>query len=450
MQDFDGYIEEFEAVWAKAYENALNSPSTREQYLTESSLSALNESVSVAVNWLKRIRAPAGFSPGFHVAKSVCEIYLPQIISSAKNIVAGQFNHFGNFSAHLTNVLNAIHTMGVFQAKDGDSTVADLSAELIQSIELINTAQKELSEKISLLNQASDKFNEIESYRLDIEDKKDITTNLLTEINNDLESLGEKTSTLEQLTKEVTANKLNFEQNIKNYEQQLSQDNAAREKKHNEIIQELYEEGERLKTENLELHQKLIEKTERLEVLIQEAEKQSQVIDSILPKAASAGLAAAFSKRVEQLNITKWLWLAIFTGSLIGLFFFAKSISLDQIENMDQFVSRILYKLPLSAPIIWLAWFSAIQYGNNIRIQEDYAFKEATSKAFQGYKDHMEHLGNIDINEAETAMTLLSASTIRILGNEPTRIYGKSQSDASPAHNLADLLKSIGANRKSD
>jgi hypothetical protein len=77
---------------------------------------------------------------------------------------------------------------------------------------------------------------------------------------------------------------------------------------------------------------------------------------------------------------------------------------------------------------------------NTIRIQEDYAFKEATSKAFQGYRDHMEHLANIEVEGANTALNLLSERTVEILAHEPLRIFSKTEGDASPSGELASLL----------
>src|SRR5258705_2208482 len=108
--------------------------------------------------------------------------------------------------------------------------------------------------------------------------------------------------------------------------------------------------------------------------------------------------------------------------------------------------SPLLRRLPCAAPLIWLGWFSAIQYGNTIRVQEDYAFKAATSKAFAGYKDHMEYMANVQLDEANSAMKLLAARTIEILAHEPLRIYQKPHKDVSPAN----FLLSIFGGKKSD
>lgn len=180
---------------------------------------------------------------------------------------------------------------------------------------------------------------------------------------------------------------------------------------------------------------------QELERLQGQSIKQEKIIDSILPRGASAGLASAFSSRGKQLNSTKWVWLILFVFSLAALSVFAWNLAKIELTDTMTFWDQLLSRLPLAAPLVWLGWFSAIQYGNIIRVQEDYAFKEATSKAYQGYKDHMEHLGNVDLDEAQTALTLLSETTIQVLGKEPLRIYGKTSQDASPALGLTQMLR---------
>ena len=131
---------------------------------------------------------------------------------------------------------------------------------------------------------------------------------------------------------------------------------------------------------------------------------------------------------------------ANFFASIVGLAAFAWQIVHIPQANTEQIWTHVLHRLPLASPLIWLGWFSAIQYGNTLRVQEDYAFKEATSKAFEGYRSHMDHLASVDLKEGNTAMTMLAAKTIEILAREPLRIYAKSERDVSPTHALAELM----------
>jgi hypothetical protein len=132
-----------------------------------------------------------------------------------------------------------------------------------------------------------------------------------------------------------------------------------------------------------------------------------------------------------MLRLSKLLWGSLFLVSIIALIGVGFMIFKGGPSTTNELWDKVADKLPLTAPLIWLGWFSAVQYGNTIRIQEDYAFKEATSKAFAGFRDHMEHLSSVSDESSKTALDLLSKRTIEILALSPLRIYRKSADDVS-------------------
>ena len=141
--------------------------------------------------------------------------------------------------------------------------------------------------------------------------------------------------------------------------------------------------------------------------------------------------------------------MAVFVGAMAGLFSLAVRIIGLQAGTSQALWQLILQRLPLAAPMIWLGWFSAVQYGNTLRVQEDYAFKEATSKAFAGYRDHMEHLASVSLAEGNTAMTLMAQKTIEILAQEPLRIFQDIGKDSAPTHGLVDAFRGAGQSKES-
>jgi hypothetical protein len=177
-------------------------------------------------------------------------------------------------------------------------------------------------------------------------------------------------------------------------------------------------------------------------------EKEAELVSALLPRAASAGLASGFASRAKQLQPAKLGWTVGFLTSIGFLMYFAfQIVGLDLVDT-DDLWRHVLHRMPLAAPFVWLGWFSAVQYGNALRMQEDYAFKEATCKAFIGYRDHMEHLASVDAEEGHSAMNLLAGETIRILAQEPLRILQRSHKDVSPTQGLLDgLLKHRKAER---
>jgi hypothetical protein len=208
---------------------------------------------------------------------------------------------------------------------------------------------------------------------------------------------------------------------------------------------------EALLQKNAGLNTALGEQSQKLEQIQQKSLEQQKLITELVPEAASTGLAAGFEARAKSLQSIKFIWMAIFIVSICGLLGISIWLSfLTSNKEGSELWKTVLERLPFAAPLVWLGWFSAIQYGNTIRVQEDYAFKAATSKAFAGYKDHMEYMANVKLDEANNAMKLLAARTIEILAHEPLRIYQKTDKDASPASSILSLLGKNKPNEKDE
>ena len=86
-----------------------------------------------------------------------------------------------------------------------------------------------------------------------------------------------------------------------------------------------------------------------------------------------------------------------------------------------------LLRLLLASPIIWFTWFAVRQYGNNVALIEDYAFKEASALAFVGYRKDMED--DVDM------VKLLRESAIRNFSYAPSRLISSSEA-SSPLQEL--------------
>jgi len=388
-------------------------PAAVAQYLPNTNLSSIAELLATATHILERTRAPTGFSPGFQVAKSLAGATLPQLLTYAKQLESGQHNALSGIYTYSVQLLSALHTMAIFSQKD-EGQLASLAAELSQSIALMNTGQRELAEKLALIERTNEVVSTIQSLQ-------------------------------EQSVKFVDAIKgFKDQAAAAEGETQEALDNAQSASKD---TQELLEKAESIQSGNETLSAKLQALTKNIDAMQAKSVEQQKVIASILPKAASAGLAAAFSERGEQLKWTKWAWMTLFAAGLIALSYVAWDFAKAGPPPGVEWWQHMLYRLPLTAPLIWLAWFSAIQYGNVVRVQEDYAFKEATSKAFQGYRDHMENLAQVDSDEAGTALNLLATCTIEILAKEPLRIFSRPHHDASAASSILDRLTRLRTRR---
>lgn len=89
--------------------------------------------------------------------------------------------------------------------------------------------------------------------------------------------------------------------------------------------------------------------------------------------------------------------------------------------------------MALTAPFVWLGWFSARQYGYTSRLREDYAYKEASAKSFEGYKREAKEV------DQEMLQKLLEQA-IKNFGDNPIRIYDGHENHGSPFHEFFEKI----------
>ncbi len=163
-------------------------------------------------------------------------------------------------------------------------------------------------------------------------------------------------------------------------------------------------------------------------------------IDELLPGATGAGLASAFGKRREQFMLPQRIWQCVFLAAIIGLlavagYDFGVSKPLTS-WTLDSLGLLLLHRLPFVVPLVWLAIYSARQASLAKRLEEDYAFKEATSRSFEGYRRQMGELES-------GALSRLCLNTLAIISQHPGRIYEKHRSDVTPISALLEQGESL-------
>ncbi|GEM_PF-2569041 len=173
---------------------------------------------------------------------------------------------------------------------------------------------------------------------------------------------------------------------------------------------------------------------QELNAISEKLQKKLTEAQQLLEDANRHGLAGAFKTRKDDLSWPTKFWIFTFLISVGALTYFA----LTNLADSDW--HKILLRLPLTAPLIWLGWFSVKQYGYNRRIQEDYAFKVASAMSFQGYKN--------ELTTDADLLKLLRQSAIENFSANPIRIYSEQKNHGSPLHELfenvsEDKLKKI-------
>ncbi len=188
---------------------------------------------------------------------------------------------------------------------------------------------------------------------------------------------------------------------------------------------------------------------ERVAALRNQLEGLIKQVEALLPGATSAGLASSFNKQRSRFTRpqTQWLWTFIACIGVLFLvalpsFFAAIGWTAHPADpSWNATWRNLTMRLPIVAPIVWLAIYAGRNYMMSLRMEEDYAYKEAISTAFEGYKREMEKIAGTG-SENPTPLTILCTNILRAIAERPGRIYEGRQKDI----NLVTELQAIAEN----
>lgn len=174
----------------------------------------------------------------------------------------------------------------------------------------------------------------------------------------------------------------------------------------------------------------------RVEALTQELQRLMEKVEGLLPGATSAGLASSFNKQRSRFEGPQRQWLLTFVTCigflvLLGVPSFLSAIGWSSHPTDQSWTSAwrsVILRVPIVAPLVWLAIYAGRNYMMSLRMEEDYAYKEAISTAFEGYKREMEKI-DVDENQNPTPLTTLCTNILRAIAERPGRIYEGKQRD---------------------
>ena len=168
------------------------------------------------------------------------------------------------------------------------------------------------------------------------------------------------------------------------------------------------------------------------ELALKLEELNKQAVD-LLPGATSAGLASAFAKQKTRFGDPQKRWLRTFVCCIVGLAVVSLPSFLNAIFGKNIFggpadstwsesLRMLTMRLPIMIPLVWLAIYAGRNYMLSLRLEEDYAYKEALSTAFEGYRRQMEKIVASDAT-GPAPLTTLCINVLRALAERPGRIY---------------------------
>lgn len=171
--------------------------------------------------------------------------------------------------------------------------------------------------------------------------------------------------------------------------------------------------------------------------------------EALLPGATSAGLATSFRDQKARFDQPQKNWLGTFIGAVV-LLLFAGLVGLPgfwlagggtERPSWDTMFRHFISRLPLVAPLVWLGVYAGRNYMLALRMQEEYAFKEAISATFEGYKREMESIQGADVG-VRPLMTLCE-NVLLTLAQRPGRIYESRQEDITPWAPLTKVIEEV-------
>ena len=435
----------------------LNSSNTQ-QILNDS-----NNNLNLAIQYLNNFKAQK-------IVENLQSInlYLNQLLSKihALNTIVPEITEdnvteiLKKYSDFIEEALNKI---------DLETTISNThEIEKLKS-KLLDDTDEELSIKTSIDNFYSDieiKYNKInEFYNKTLNEKEfdDTTIAFIKEAKREtIEAKDRAKEELQELTNKVD----NFKEFYVKIFGELDEDENRKGglKKEIEIQQKKLDEFEK-------------EQQERYENMYSEKEKELNTlkdeIEKLLPSATSAGLASAYHEQRKRFIKPIAIWNIVFITSLAIMFYItydtykpltlAKNIETISVKENNNSSSiketasnskestfsipiefktilfNILYKLPLYAPLIWLAIFANKRRSEAQRLEQEYAHKETLAKSYSSYKKQIED-SNIDDG---TLIKKLLDNSIDTISKNASETLDKKHGDGLPSSEVMNQLKEI-------
>lgn len=313
--------------------------------------------------------------------------------------------------------------------------------------DLLNEQQslQQLSEKMQPLfdtvNQASTILNEITILNKSIKEKQ--------------VSAVEQQQSIEGLLNVATKQKAEITK-IKNQISGYTQQNKETGESEfiNGIQQDLEQTFDKLNLEINNLKKEVTDfqstKTDEVEKFITDMrnkyDKLIERIEGLLPKALSAGLSHAYYEKKEAeirerksaYGTFKWslFWMCFIAIIPVGLtcyLFFGKHFDIQTIINdTPKIMSAVL---ALYAPVFWFAYSANKRMNLSKRLIEEYTYKEALSKTFEGLSTQIENINDKDIaNDLKSKLLYIIVSMNSENPGKLIKGYNK------PDHPVMDII----------
>ena len=180
------------------------------------------------------------------------------------------------------------------------------------------------------------------------------------------------------------------------------------------------------------------------EALVEKDSEAARIVERVhkaYTAATSHGLAAAFDERSSSLSVSMWVWVLVLFAALgAGVWFgmirfegLADTLKEPTASHLSIITNAVLSFISIGAPV-WAAWVATKQIGQRFRLSEDYAFKAAVSRAYEGYRQEAARIDRGALADTRLEARLLESALSR-LDEQPLRLV-ETATHGSPLHEL--------------
>ena len=325
-----------------------------------------------------------------------------------------------------------------------------INEQITETQELLRNAKKEIDETTQSVKKSK---TEIESFEEKLFKSKDALDPKISTFYSDISDFHKK---LMQGNGQIAAIKLQIEEAQDTIKKAIS---ASKSKI--EDLDEFYakifgtpsEEDENVLIGGLK--QELEKRQEELNKFKTQQESKYKTlvaeIESLLPGATSAGLASSYGALRRSFSKPIKLYTNIFYCTLVGLFLCSTPFVIESIsiwppsikflafQNWNQIPIDIIHKLPLVIPIVWVTLFVSSRRSEALRLQQEYAHKEAISKSFESFKKQINELRDDD-TEKEALMTKLLETAIDAISFNASNTLDGKHKDKTPFDSILEPI----------
>lgn len=392
-------------------------------YISGISIESVDDIIKVLEKWLG--------DKSYNLAKDLprVKLFMPLLRSSITSAIAnidhlingnyGEAN-WRNLFMSIAPLVSVLHTVVIFDPSRFKNPLHEALSEasiLLSNLDLVDEKLKQIDEKIEVINNIS---IDVEAYKAKV---------------------SEASEKIQEISTLAAANEVKFNKIVEDV------------KSKSEVILESYSTI----SEQLKLAKDNNKKIEKNIIILSQQSDSVKEIDGKLrefyPVAGTLSLELGFGDKAKSAWWSKLVWgftfvVSILLTSLLVIFLFSLELGINKlfpdlplfgslVDKKENFQMFYILRLSAVAPFVWAAWFSAIQYGNNLRMKADYDYKASLCRAFIGFSQGGEKFFNLSEEFRKSATQQITDSFIKNIAENPLRLISiRSNNDASILSNI--------------